>query len=127
VTGQPGLAPTILPALISAEVVVARQFRAARPDLPATIVVGQIAGLDGRPIAGATVTATLVQAPLVLEGVAIAGDGVIAASDDDGLFELPLLCGATVDLQIPALRYRRTFLVPLPPAPGAPVRLFSIP
>jgi hypothetical protein len=127
VTGQPSMVPGILPSLTSAEVVAARQFRAARPDLPATVLIGQIAGLDGRPIARATLTATLLQAPLVLEGIAVAGDAVIGASDDDGFFELPLLSGATVDVEIPALRYRRTLVVPTPPAPGAPVRLFSIP
>lgn len=127
VTGRPGLAPSILPSLTQLEVVVAREFRDARPDLPKTVLIGQLVGLDGRPLARATVTATLLQVPLVLSGVAVAGDAVIASSDGDGFFELPVITGATVDLVIAAARYRRTLVVPHPPAPGLPVRLFAIP
>ena len=127
VEGLPGLAPPILPLLLEAEVVLDRQFRGVRSDLPRTVLVGQLCGLDNRPLARATVSATLLQAPLLLEGVAVAGDAVLASSDDDGFFELPVLAGATVDLAIPAVRYRRTLVVPPPPAPGSPVRLFSIP
>ncbi len=125
--GAPALVPPVLPLLESIEVVVARQFRAARPDLPETVLVGQLVDLDGQPIARATVVAMLLEIPLLLSGVAVAGQGVHVASDDDGFFELSLLTGATVDLQIPAARYRRTLVIPAPPAPGAPVRLFSIP
>ncbi len=126
-TGRPGLAQPILPSLLQLEVVVARSFRAARPDLDKTIVIGQLVGLDGLPLARATVTATLLQVPLLLQGVAVAGDAVIASSDDDGFFELPLITGATVDVVIAAARYRRTLVVPRSPAVGTPVRLFSIP
>ncbi len=127
ITGQPGLAPPVLPLLLEAEVVLDRHFRGARPDLPRTVLVGQLCGLDNRPLARATVSATLLQAPLLLAGVAVAGDAILASSDDEGFFELPVLTGATVDLAIPAVRYRRTLVVPPPPAPGSPVRLFSIP
>lgn len=126
-TGMPGLSPPLLSVLVQAEVVPARQFRASRPDLPQTVLVGQLAGQDGRTIVRATVTATLLETPLLVRGTAVAGDAVIGSSDDGGLFELPLLTGATVDLSIPAARYRRTLVVPPPPAPGAPVRLFEIP
>ncbi len=126
-SGRPGLDPPLLPALLELEVVVPRDFHAPRPHLDRTLLVGQLAGLDGRPLARATIAATLLQPPLLLEGVAVAGDSVLGASDDEGAFELPLLTGATVDLQIAAVRYHRTLVVPPPPAPGAPVRLFSIP
>ncbi len=126
-TGRPGLGSPILPAFLEAEVVVPRDFHAPRPHLERTLVVGQLVGLHSRPLAGATIAATLLQAPLLLGGVAVAGDAVLAATDEDGCFELPLLTGATVDVQIAAARYRRTLVVPPPPAPGAPVRLFSIP
>ena len=127
VTGRPGVLPPVLPSLLEAEVVVPRDFHAPRPHLERTLVVGQLVGLHSRPLAGATVAATLLQPPLLLGGVAVAGDAVLAASDEDGCFELPLLTGATVDVQIAAARYRRTLVVPPPPAPGAPVRLFAIP
>ncbi len=125
-TGHAGLAPALLPSLAMLDVVLARELHAARPDLDRTILTGQVAGLDGRPLQNATVTATLLEVPVLLGGVAIAGDVVIASCDGDGFFELPLLSGATVDVQIPAARYRRTLVVPFPPAPGAPVRLFAI-
>jgi len=78
-------------------------------------------------MAHATVAATLLEVPLLLGGIAVAGQAVQVASDENGFFELPLLTGATVDLQISVARYRRTLVIPPPPAPGAPVRLFSIP
>lgn len=127
VSGQPGLVPEILPSLTQYEVVREKQFSAVRPNLPRTTLVGQIVGLDGRPIPRATITATLLQVPVVLDGVAVAGDAIIASSDDHGFFELPVITGATVDVDIAAVRYRRTLIVPAPPAPGIPVRLFSIP
>ncbi len=127
VSGALGLVPAIHPVLLQVEVVPARELRGARPDLPQTIVIGQLAGQDGRPLARATVSATLLETPLLLRGTAIAGDAVIASSDDDGFFALPLITGATVDLSIPAARYRRTLVIPPPLAPGVPLRLFSIP
>lgn len=127
VSGAPGLAPPVLPVLLEAEVVPERHFSGTRPDLPRTILVGQLAGQDGRPLVGATITASLLETPVLLRGAAIAGDAIMARSDDDGFFELPLITGATVDLSIAAARYRRTLVVPPPPAPGVPVRLFSIP
>lgn len=127
VAGQPALAPPILPAITELEVVPEREFSATRPNLPRTTLVGQVAGLDGRPLGRATVTATLLQVPVILEGIAVAGDAVIVASDDDGFFELRLITGATADVDIPAARWRRTLIVPPPPAPGVPLRLFSVP
>jgi hypothetical protein len=127
VSGRPGLLTGIHPSLTQVEVVREKQFSAVRPNLPRTTLVGQIVGLDGRPIARATITATLLQVPVVLDGVAVAGDAIIASSDDHGFFELPVITGATVDVDIAAVRYRRTLIVPAPPVPGTPVRLFSIP
>ncbi len=123
----PALTLPILPLLLSIEVVEARRFHASRPDLPETVLVGQLVDLGGRPMAHATVAATLLEVPLLLGGIAVAGQAVQVASDENGFFELPLLTGATVDLQISVARYRRTLVIPPPPAPGAPVRLFSIP
>ena len=54
-------------------------------------------GLDGPPTRARDGDRTLLQVPLVLSGVAVAGDAVIASSDGDGFFELPVITGATVD------------------------------
>jgi hypothetical protein len=125
--GAPHLVPLILPRLCECEVVPAPQAHAARTDLERTTLVGQIVGLDDRPVGRAAVTARLLQVPLVLAGVAVASDPILTQSDDDGFFALSLLAGATVDLEIPVLRFRRTMVVPQAPAPGVPVRLFAIP
>lgn len=120
------LAPPLLPLLAEYEVVPAERLGATRPELERTTIVGHTVGLDGRPIAGATVSARLVSLPLVLGGMAVAGDAVITRSDEDGFFALSLVRGATVDIEIAALFYRRTLIVPTAPAPGSPVRLFAI-
>lgn len=125
--GRTGLLPALHDLLFQVAVAPVRELALPPPELPRTVLIGQVVGVDGKPIPRAAVSATLVQVPLLLRGTAVAGDGITVHGDQHGSFELALLTGATVDLHIPLVRFRRTLVVPAPPAPGAPVRLFSIP
>jgi hypothetical protein len=124
-TGRAGLDPPIVPLL--------RTFRIAPPrprftatDLPCTTVCGRIMTLDHRPRVKAQLNFRVQQPPLAIGGIAVTGEQITVETDEKGYFEVDLVTGANVAVQIQAITYNRIIVVPPPPAPGIPVRLFSI-
>lgn len=118
------LRPSFAPELVTCEVVPPPPTGA--PSIPQTTLCGHILtlGLNGKQ--KAQVTARVAQVPLVLGGAGISNDVVAAETDETGYFELTLVTGALVSVQVQAINYQRQFVVPPPPAPGIPVRLFSL-
>lgn len=95
----------------------------AAPSVPAAVVIpttaieGYIYNLDGTGRADITVAARILAQPTIVDvGVALMPDVTIATTDSDGYFVLELLTGSQVEVQIPALNYRRTITVPASPA-----------
>lgn len=122
--GNGEVRPSIVPELLTFEVVTTPL--SGVPAIPQTILCGHVLtlGLAGKQ--KAQVTATVAQVPLVLGGAGISRDVVTVESDETGYFELILVTGALVTVQVPAINYQRQLVVPPPPAPGIPVRLFSL-
>lgn len=96
------------------------------PAIPQTTLCGHVLTLALQGKQKAQVTARVAQVPLVLGGAGVSNDVVSAETDESGYFELVLVTGALVNVQVPAINYQRQFVVPPPPAPGIPVRLFSL-
>jgi hypothetical protein len=65
------------------------------------------------------------QQPLAIGGIAVLSEPLTTETDERGYFQFDAITGANVQVQIPALAYNRTLVVPPPPAHGIPVRLFS--
>jgi hypothetical protein len=124
VGGAPGLKPPILPFQETFEVEQKPQ-RGTTP-IPETILIGRLVTLAEQGKPKAQVTARVAQFPLVVGGVAITNDPIMVETDDEGAFELHVVTGALIQVNIPAVQYQRQFIVPPPPAPGIPVRLFSL-
>lgn len=116
--------PTFAPELLTFDVVPA--LPTGVPAIPQTTLCGHVLtlGLAGKQ--KAQVTARVAQVPLVLGGAGISNDVVAVETNEDGYFELTVVTGALVTVQIQAINYQRQFVVPSPPAPGIPVRLFSL-
>lgn len=124
-TGRDGLDPPVVPVLRTLRVSPPRpRFTAA--DLPCTTVCGRIMTLDHRPRVKAQLNFRVQQPPLAIGGIAITGEQITVETDEKGHFEVDLVTGANVAVQIQAINYNRIIVVPPPPAPGIPVRLFSI-
>jgi hypothetical protein len=113
------------PSLHHFEVVEPRPSQ-SRPEIPHTTLCGYIVTLDQKGRAKAQVTARVTQFPLILGTAGIANDAVTVETDETGYFELSVATGAAITIQIPALNYTRNIIVPPPPVPGFPVRLFSL-
>lgn len=121
--GHPGVSPPVRPVLRRFDVV-----EAHKPGIPIpeTILVGRVLSLDQKGKAKAAVTARVAQLPLVIGGAAICNDPITTETNEEGFFELRCVTGAVINVQIPALQFQKQFAVPPPPAPGVPVRLFSV-
>lgn len=122
--GSTELRPAIVPELLTFEVVTAPP--SGVPAIPQTTLCGHVLTLSLNGKQKAQVTATVAQVPLVLGGAGIARDVVTVETDETGFFELTLVTGALVTVQVQAINYQRQLVVPPPPAPGIPVRLFSL-
>lgn len=124
IAGRPGVEPPIAPLL--------RTFRIVPPpprklgtDLPRTTVCGRILTSDHRPKPKLLVTFRLTT-PTSIGGIAITPEPVSVETDQDGYFQVDLITGLNVTVQIQALNYNRAIVIPPPAAPGLPVRLFSL-
>jgi hypothetical protein len=94
--------------------------------IPETILCGRILTLDEKGKPKAQVIARVAQFPLLVGAAAITNDAITVETNDDGFFELKVVTGAIVHIQIPAIQYQKQIVVPPAPAPGIPVRLFSL-
>jgi hypothetical protein len=123
VQGHPGFSPPIRPVVRRLDVVEARQ-----PGLPIpqTVLCGRVLSLDQKGKAKAAIIARVAQLPLTIGGAAICNDPITTETNEEGYFELSVVTGAIINVQIPALNYQKQFAVPPPPAAGVPVRLFSV-
>ncbi len=126
VTGRTDVTPELVPVLVELEVVRTDDFSGAWTKVPMTTLVGQVFSISGRPIPGAVVNTTLYSNPILLGTVAVCGEPVRTETDGDGFFQIRLVTGASVEIAIPAAHWKRMIVVPPPPAPNVPVRLFSI-
>lgn len=122
--GTAELRPRIVPELLTLAVEPPRPSGALA--IPRTILCGHVVTLAqvGKP--KAVVSAKVAQFPLVLGSAGFCSDVVTTECDEDGYFELPIVTGAFVNVTVPAINYTRQFVVPPPPAPGVPVRLFTL-
>lgn len=91
-----------------------------------TTVTGRVASIDLKGKCKAQVSMRLAVSPLVIGGVALTNEPVVIETDENGWFQLALITGATVNVQIPATGYQKQFVVPPPPASGDPLLLFSL-
>jgi len=123
VQGHPGLSPPVRPIVRRLEVV-----EAQKPGLPIpqTVLCGRVLSLDLKGKAKAVVTVRVAQLPLVIGGAAICNDPITTETNDEGYWELSVVTGAVINIQIPAIQFQKQLAVPPPPAPGIPVRLFSV-
>lgn len=91
-----------------------------------TAIYGYVYGVDGAPVANATVTARLTQQPTIIhpttDGILVGSDFLSAQTDSTGFFTLTILTGASAEFVIPVANYRRTITVP-----AATANLFDIP
>lgn len=125
ISAAPDAKPSIPPSLHAFEVVETRHA-AGTPAIPKTTICGYLVTLDEHGKAKAQVTARVASFPLVVGGAGISNDVVTAETNAEGYFELELVTGASVTIQIPSINYTRNIIVPPPPAPGLPVRLFTL-
>jgi len=77
---------------------------------------------QGAPMQNVTVSARILSPPYVVSGAGVSTDVVTTTTDSNGFFSLPVLRGATADVIIPEITYRRTIVVPS----AATAELFSI-
>ena len=75
-------------------------------------VYGYITDLSGEPLERIGVSARVLALPDILSGLGIQKDTVSSYTDSNGYFTVTIIQGATVDVAIPAINYRRTVLVP---------------
>ena len=79
-------------------------------------VTGTVLNLDGSPCAEAQVTACIKSTGddggQVLESTGVASSQVAAFTDEDGAFEIELLQGARVMLEIPNIKLRKLVDIP---------------
>lgn len=84
--------------------------------IPTTNMFGYVVGAGGDPLAGASVSASVLASPSVGtsggEGYTQDASLVTTKTDADGYFVIGLVTGSQVDFFIPAANYRRTFTVP---------------
>lgn len=125
ITPAPDVKSPVTSTLHHFEVVESR-YAGTIPAIPKTTICGHVVTLDEKGRAKAQVTARVAQFPLVLGGAGICNDIVTVETNDDGFFSLTIVTGAIVNVQIPCINYSRQFVVPPPPAPGIPVRLFTL-
>ena len=91
---------------------------AASPSIttPTTVIYGFIRTAQGNSASNASVTATILNSPLILTsgttGFAVTSDAITSKTDSNGYFALSLIAAATVDINIPSIHYRRTITVP---------------
>ncbi len=84
----------------------------AGPVPPTTTIFGYVYNVDGSPLAGTTISARTLTVPATYVGGVLSTRLVTAKTDSTGYFTLDLLTGSTVQVNVPAASYRRTFVVP---------------
>lgn len=88
-------------------------------------IFGFVYSPTGDPVSGASVGANVVAPPVILgsaDPVGITFASVTAKTSSSGYFSIVLVEGATVDIFIPSINYRRTLTVP-----SGNTNLFTIP
>lgn len=80
-------------------------------------VTGTLCRLDETPLVHQQVTARIVsteqdQGGQVVSALGVSSEPIEAFTDEDGDFEIDLVRGATVVLEIPAINLRKTILIP---------------
>ena len=73
---------------------------------------GYIVGPSNEPLQGVPVSARVLGAPYTIVESAVSISSLTVVTDSNGYFFLTLLEGATVDIFIPAVNFRRTLVVP---------------
>jgi len=82
------------------------------PSVSACILKDHIVGLDGTPTQNVSVSARLLSLPTLASSAGMVDQVVSATTDANGFFQLSVPQGATLDVTIPAIGYRRTIVVP---------------
>lgn len=123
--GRTGLKPAIKPSVWRCRVL-PRPPRPLPDELPRTTLCGRIMTVDMKPRPKVPVTVRVMQQPLAIGGIAVLSEPLTTETDERGYFQFDAITGANIQVQIPALAYNRTLVVPPPPGHGIPVRLFSI-
>lgn len=82
------------------------------PSVSACILKDHIVGLDGTPTENVSIYARLLSLPTLASSAGIIDQVVSAKTDANGFFQLSVPQGATLDVTIPAIGYRRTIVVP---------------
>lgn len=83
------------------------------PDL--ATIFGFVHNTDGTPVVGTTVSARVLNLPLVYAGAessALATSLVVSKTDATGFFTLSLVVGTTVQINVPVAGYKKTLTVP---------------
>lgn len=82
------------------------------PSVSVCILKDHIVGLDGTPTQNVSIYARLLALPTIASSAGMVDQVVSATTDANGFFQLSVPQGATLDVTIPAIGYRRTIVVP---------------
>ncbi len=82
------------------------------PGLNTCDLEDHIVDVAGSPLENVTVAATILATPYIDTGAGISSEVITSVTDSNGFFSLTALQGATLDVIIPAIAYRRTIVVP---------------
>jgi hypothetical protein len=82
------------------------------PTLSTCILKDNIVDLAGNPVQNISVSARMLSVPRIAQGAGVEDLVVTSTTDANGFFQLTVLQGATVDIVIPKVGYRRTLVVP---------------
>lgn len=84
----------------------------AAPTLSTCVLKDHLLGLDGSPVQNKPVSARLLALPSIVGSAGIVDTVIATKTDKNGFFQLTAPQGATLDVTIPSIGYRRTIVVP---------------
>jgi hypothetical protein len=108
--------PAIRQYLGQASVESATVYTPGSISLSTNVLTGNLINLSGDAMSGESIHARVLAAPAVMgtsPNIGGVGSTIVSAqSDEVGFFALEVLQGATIDVVIPSINYRRTLTVP---------------
>lgn len=128
VNGNGGLpAPAVRQFVGQAFVVSASDYTPGSISLDTCVLTGNLVDMKGQPLVNASVSARVIAMPQIIGADpnigGVCSDLMGAQTDSAGFFALEVVQGATVDIAIPRINYRRSLVVPS----ETTAKLFTLP
>jgi len=128
INGNGGLpSPAIRQFVGQAFVVSASDYTPGSISLSTCVLTGNLVDMKGQPLTGVAVSARVVAMPQIIGADpnigGVSSDMMSSQTDSAGFFALELVQGATVDITISRINYRRTLVVPA----ETTAKLFTLP